>query len=1110
MKKFLKITVRTLGALLALIVAVLVAVPLVLTPERLTEWTRKYGTEYLVDGRVDVSRVDLTVWSTFPHAELTVDSLRVVNLNPAIPPDCRTVAAIDRLSGRLNLAALLIGRISISHVDIDRPQATLWQGPDSLSSLSILPPTANDEEPDNDEPTNLPDIRLHRFAISGDGTFRYISAPDSIDAAITIRQTRLDGRDEIPQYRLTIDSRLGALPYLPADSLTLAVDGSIEWDPSEPTAVGLHNLEVDIDSVRTMTSLKARFGKEICLDALDFRLKPVRIGRLSALASEVPQLAGIVPQIEGDAAVEFSAKLRKPYTIDPADTVMSLPDMTARLKIDEAPLSVPEYFLALNSLALDVKADISERGLDASTVDIDRLRVLFPASDFTLKAKVARLESDPEAKGRFEGTVNFTNMNPKMWRLLGMRLRGRLDADVDFNFSLSDLTLNTFHRARLDGDASLRDFEAIMPADTVAGGLTRARLAFGSKRSFGETDSLLSATINVDSAWVFMPELTANLADMKLSVGVANDSQTADTTRITPMGGVMSLRLLRYKSAADSTRASLRDLNGDLSLTRFKGEGKLPVLRAAIKARRLAYADGATRMSLRDTEIRAGAYRTPRRQRRRMSTADSLRWAARRDSMILAQQKFERIDLDIDRSAVSLLRRWHVNGYVKAKSGRLRTPLFPLRTRMRDLDFRFSPDSMMLNSLYIKAGHSDLALSGQITNIQRALGRRVGQPLHLRLNLVSDTLNVNELTQAAFRGAAWQATAEPGAAATTSDEEFDDMTEAADTASGQMMAIVVPMNIDAEVNAAASNIIYSTMRLSDFRGTVSIANGAAYLKDLHASTDIGSADLNMLYYAPTRSDVNFGMALDLNRFQIGRVTELMPALDSIMPILKNLGGVISASVSATTPVDSMLNIKFPELRAMVRLTGDSLKVLDDRTFKTVSKWLLFRDKRKNMIDHMDVRVAVEDNRLNLYPFMFDFDRYRIGVMGGNDMNMNLNYHVSILKSPIPFKFGINIKGTSEKLKIRPGRARFKENMAGQSIELSDTIRVNLAREISNVFRRGAKKARLAPLDIRKPEELQPVDEQADTISADERRFFIEQGVIEAPADSAAVNQETKQ
>lgn len=1109
MKKFLKIVAWALGALLALIIIVLVAVPLVLTPERLTKWVREYGTEYLVDGRVDVSRVDLTLWSTFPHAELTVDSLRVVNLNTAIPADCRTVAAIDRLSGRLNLAALLIGRISISHVDIDRPQATLWQGADSLSSLSILPPAADEEKPDDDESLTLPDIRLHRFAISGDGTLRYISEPDSIDAAITIRQTRLDGHEEIPQYRLTLDSRVGVLPFLPADSLTLAVDGGIEWDPSQPTAIGLHNLEIDIDSIRTLTSLHACFDKEIRLDALDFRLKPARIGRLAELAARVPRPGSLVPQIDGNAAVEFSAKLRKPYIINPADTVMPLPDMTAHLKISESPLSIPEYFLTLNALALEVKADISDQGLDASAVDIERLHVIFPASDFTLKAKIGRLESDPEAKGRFEGTVNFTNMNPKMWRLLGMRLRGLLDADLDFRFKLSDLTLNTFHRARLDGAASLRDFEAIMPADTVAGGLTRARLAFGSTRSFGETDSLLSATIRIDSAWVYMPELTANLADMKLSVGVANDSQTADTTSITPMGGVMSLRLLRYKSAADSTRATLRDLNGDLSLTRFKNEGKLPLLRAAVNARRIAYVDGSTRMSLRDAEIRAGAYRTPRRQRRRMSTTDSLRWAARRDSMILARQKFERIELDIDRSAVSLLRKWHVNGFVKAKSGRLRTPLFPLRTRMHDLDFRFSPDSMLLNSLYVKAGHSDLALSGQITNIQRALGRRNGQPLQLRLDLVSDTLNINELTQAAFRGAAYQANGEPTTTA-MADEEFDDETEPADTASAQMMAIVVPMNIDAEVNAAASNIIYSTMRLSDFRGTVSIANGAAYLNDLHASTDIGSADLNMLYYAPTRSDVNFGMALDLNRFQIGRVTELMPALDSIMPILNTLGGVISASVSATTPVDSMLNIKFPELRAMVRLTGDSLKVLDDRTFKTVSKWLLFRDKRKNMIDHMDVRIAVEDNRLNLYPFMFDFDRYRIGVMGGNDMNLNLNYHVSILKSPIPFKFGINIKGTAEKLKIRPGRARFKENMAGQSIELSDTIRVNLAREISNVFRRGAKKARLAPLDIRKPEELQPVDEQTDTISAEERRFFIEQGVIEAPADSAAVNQETKQ
>lgn len=151
-----------------------------------------------------------------------------------------------------------------------------------------------------------------------------------------------------------------------------------------------------------------------------------------------------------------------------------------------------------------------------------------------------------------------------------------------------------------------------------------------------------------------------------------------------------------------------------------------------------------------------------------------------------------------------------------------------------------------------------------------------------------------------------------------------------------------------------------------------------------------------------------------------------------------------------------------------------------------------------MIDHMDVHLTVDDNQMSLYPFMFDFDRYRIGVMGNNDMNLNLNYHVSILKSPIPFKFGINIKGSADKMKIRLGRARFKENMAAETVKLSDTIRVNLAREIRDVFARGTKAARLAPLDIKRPPREADIAEAADTISAADSLYFRQQGLLEEP------------
>jgi hypothetical protein len=118
-----------------------------------------------------------------------------------------------------------------------------------------------------------------------------------------------------------------------------------------------------------------------------------------------------------------------------------------------------------------------------------------------------------------------------------------------------------------------------------------------------------------------------------------------------------------------------------------------------------------------------------------------------------------------------------------------------------------------------------------------------------------------------------------------------------------------------------------------------------------------------------------------------------------------------------------------------------------------------------MIDHMSVEVVVENSVIELYPFMFDMDRYRLGVMGSNDLAMNLNYHVSILKSPIPFKFGINIKGTPEKMKIRLGRAKVKENMIGERQVIADNTRVNLVEQINKAFRQGLSKAKLGKLNF---------------------------------------------
>lgn len=214
-----------------------------------------------------------------------------------------------------------------------------------------------------------------------------------------------------------------------------------------------------------------------------------------------------------------------------------------------------------------------------------------------------------------------------------------------------------------------------------------------------------------------------------------------------------------------------------------------------------------------------------------------------------------------------------------------------------------------------------------------------------------------------------------------------------------------------------------------------------------------------MYAAQMPDSLRFGLGLKVTDFRLDRLTSIVPAIDSILPVMKSFEGIVNADLAVTTDISPKMDIELPTLRAAMKIEGDSLVLLDADTFKTLSKWLMFQNKKRNMIDHMAVEVVVENSAIEVFPFMFDIDRYKLGVMGHNDLAMNLDYHVSVLKSPVPFKFGINIKGTPDDMKIRLGGAKVKDRMVGERQTIAADTRINLVEQINRMFRSGIKKAR---------------------------------------------------
>lgn len=1113
-------------ALVLLTVGMVTTAVKLLTPERLTPLVNYCASTYL---RADVraSRVELTFWHTFPRLTLEVDSLKVVSrsLTPlseaeraSLPAGADTLLTVRGFSGGVNLAQLPLGRIALYDVVIDRPMINLVSVNDSVANFNIIPPS----EPDTAAaPVIIPDFSIDRFAIVNAETFSYRSLADSIAGSVTLSRVEFGGKGA-PVYDVELRGDLGSplLKEFNFDKIVMGLDGSLFWDKKHPRQIGIKDLIVDVDEIKANIDTDIDFTDSLTVRTFDLRLSPVRV---QTLAAHFPAAyAKAVKPLRTDMVIDLQGRLTSPYCL--TDTA-AVPSFEARLKIPDCRV---DYGRAhFRRFGADVAVSFDGRNPDKGVVDLKRFVVEGPATSIGIDGTATSLLSDPAVDFRMKADMALDRLPAELKRLIPAAVSGRLHADLAVKGRKSYMSRNRFHKLKIDGSLRGTDLDVSMPESDLTAWLREVVVEFGTSKSFvrddQRVDSLLTASVKVDTASVNADGMEVTLSRFAAGVGSTNRRESADTSAINPFGGAVRIGRLNVISPADSSRLRLRDFACRGSLQRFEGERRIPELALKMTARRISAGNPRSRYSLRESDIDIIAHIKPKKKMGARTqavydsiaalhpelSADSLltlaraerrRQRAARDSVDGGADK-EVVEFGLDSKMKELLRRWGVHGSVKAKSGRVFTPYFPLRNKLSDIDIEFSTDSLVLRDVKYKVGHSDFLINGTVSNLRRAMTSRRHVPVEIDFNLQSDTINVNELVRAMFAGGAYADRLNSDRPVLDLDRIDDDaaleraISAESDTISGPFL---VPHNIKASLRMRARNIIYADMLLKRFRGVIDVYDGAINLNRLSARTDLGSVDLSALYSAPDRERMEFGFGVKIKDFRIDRFLTMFPSIDTIMPMLKDISGIVNADIAATTNIDTLMNFVVPTLRAAIKVEGDSLVLLDADTFRMLSKWLFFKDKKHNMINHMSVEAVVENSQLELFPFMFDIDRYRLGVMGHNDLALNYDYHISVLKSPLPFKFGINLRGTPDNMKIRMGGAKFKENMVVERREIVDTTRVNLIKQMSAVFRRGVTAARLGRLNIGGGGQAPLLPAEADTLSRSDSLMLIKEGLLEAP------------
>lgn len=1107
------------GIIAAILLIVVTLTVWILTPPKLTPLIEKIGSEYL-NADVRVKRVELSYWSTFPKLTVEVDSLAIISrslrdLSPdqraQLPESADTLFSIEHFSGGVHMLYLLKNNVSLYDVQLRKPMLNIVELDSAHVNYDIVPPSDVSE---SSVPAPIPTISFNRFEITGGFPMRYFNAADTVDVTLLLADSHLLGDSE-PVYKLSMKGiGSSAIPALPIDSLELGLDGDIKWDPAvNPMGVELKDFNISVGRLSAMLDAKLDFTDSLKVKSLDVDMPHLRIS--DAIDIVPSNMRGELARIQTDVEVNIRASLIKPYS--PSDKMPSL-----KLSVDIPDGKLIYDRLRLNRINAAINAVIDGENLDKSVIDVEKFTAVAQSVGFSVSAHITNPISDPYVKGKFKGGISFTKLPDMLWHRMGFEMTGLLTGDADFKFRQSWLSPNKFHKVMVNGHLALNDFTFSSPSQDLFASLGRASFDLGSRSSVKindvKVDSLLTASLSIDTLYMATQGVHVSAKELTAGVGARNISSSLDTTQINPMGGNIRAQLIKLQSDSDSVAVLIRNSGIRASLRRFNGMDKAPLLSLTLGAERIRYADRLNRMTLRNAISDMTLHPRKRRElsprmKARIDSLSALYPELPQDSVMrlafVRSHKFssdsvsnrENVDFGLDNSLKALLMRWQLEGNIKAERGRLLTPYFPLLNRLRNFDMSFGTDSVVMRNIRVLSGRSDFLLNGRLTNISRALTSRRGRPLMLNFSLTSDTIDINQITDALLAGAAFADKLSKGEVKISNSDNDDAVQTSIENAapSTERMALVVPSNIQANLNVSAKHVLYGDIWLERFKGDVDVYDGAISLNPIMAKTSVGSVAMSALYSAPSIDSLSFAAGVNIRRLRLDDVLDMVGGLDTIMPLLKSVEGIVDADLAVSAQLDSMLNFNFPSLDMALKLNGDSLVLLDSETFRTLSKWLMFKNKKRNMIDNMTVEMVVKDSRLSLYPFIFDMDRYRLGVSGGNDLGLNLDYHVAVLKSPLPFKFGINIKGTPDDMKIRVGKARLNEKSVATTKHVTDTLRINLVNEIAKAFKSGMRRRRNTPrlsLDTVKMPINVPSGE--DNFSKADSVALIQQGLITAP------------
>jgi hypothetical protein len=1000
-------------------VVFLIAASLILTPSYVKRAISTIAAKN-VEGKVEFSGISISVLKNFPHLYISLKDICVTNTDKStknISPD--TLASFERLSLSLNYSVLITGKLHIYKSEISNPRIfARYNGPES-ANWKIF-------KPDDSRNTGIKKLDVDKVSISGKSMIRFADLQDSVFAVIRLRKMIFHGKFScgsgsmgIKRINLDLDS-MSITGRTPADTAGIFLD--------KLKIKQKRNRRLDFNA-KSMTSLGFdRYGRWEIPVKINGKLEfpksdntTVYLKKFKAEIADVPIKGKAMAIFYGDSTyIKASAGIT-------GYPVKNLTEYISRHYFPEA-----KDFRTNASMILKADCEGYYSGKNRTMPDIHaEFSIPKSAIEYKRLAGKGNMEFSAKAGNGKKGKI-YAGIKNSYIKLPGIYLNGSFKT-ADMFGKDPEYETNTKISVSLDSLCKIIHGNG----NTEAHGKITAILNGDFRRSrmdiYNFTNTGLIGSAVLDN--IFWKDGKDSIsfcignADIRLSPREKRYGDYGDvsTTKKEEKARVLSADFdsvyLNWK-----TRFSLHSGN-------MKLEGKDSIEGTANNKETsesyfagLLSADNIHMMFKDSLSMEVSGTENGfalKRQGYKRSNTVSFTSVGRSEKLILKTGAnilaFNNLSVSAETDS---LRKHNLKGYISAERGKYISPYFPEDNEISDTRCSFETGKIKLEHLKFISGESGIIAGGEFPFAGRT--SRDIEHEGIRLNITSDGLDANKLLKIYRKG--------------------------------KNSAIRIPSGLNAVISIKMDNVRYSNLIINKISAETAIHGMCARITGASASSNIGEFALDGFYSAGNMANLKTGFDLRLSNITSDKMINLFPATDSLMPMLKSFKGNLDFEMAATSDLDSLMDFIKPSLDGIIRIKGTGLSIHGTGNARKLAGLLMFGNGGTELIDNMDIYGLIRNNKLEILPCTMNIGKSVFAVSGEQVFGKNFNYHISVLKSPVPFRFGIDISGNTDNWNYHLVKAKYKNADIPDFSAHIDAIRRSLSYSINNIFDIGAEKA----------------------------------------------------